>query len=47
MARFTTDSPHINRDGAPTQQARVEAWYKRMNRAPFPWLLPQAFCSQR
>ena len=28
MARFTTDSPHINRDGAPTQQARVEAWYK-------------------
>lgn len=27
MARFTTDSPHINRDGAPTQQARVEAWY--------------------
>lgn len=27
MARFTTDSPHINRNGAPTQQARVEAWY--------------------
>lgn len=21
--------------------------HKRMNRAPFPWLLPQAFCSQR
>lgn len=29
MAKFTTDSPHINRDGAPTQQARVEAWYKK------------------
>lgn len=28
MARFTSNSPHINRDGAPTQQARVEAWYK-------------------
>lgn len=27
MARFTTDSPHINRDGAPTQQKQVEAWY--------------------
>lgn len=21
--------------------------HKRMNRAPFPWLLPQALCSQR
>lgn len=28
MARFTTDSPHINRNGAPTQQKQVEAWYK-------------------
>lgn len=28
MARFTSNSPHINRDGAPTQQARVEAWYE-------------------
>lgn len=28
MARFTSNSQHINRDGAPTQQARVEAWYK-------------------
>ena len=28
MSGFTTDSPYINRDGAPTQQARVEAWYK-------------------
>ena len=28
MARFTSDSPHINRDGAPTQQKQVEAWYK-------------------
>lgn len=28
MARFTTDSPYINRNGAPTLQARVEAWYK-------------------
>lgn len=27
MARFTTDSPHINRNGAPTQQKQVEAWY--------------------
>lgn len=27
MARFTTDSPYINRDGAPTQQKQVEAWY--------------------
>ena len=27
MARFTTDSPHINRNGAPTLQARVEAWF--------------------
>lgn len=29
MARFTSDSPHINRDGAPTQQKQVEAWYKK------------------
>lgn len=28
MARFTSDSPNINRNGAPTLQARVEAWYK-------------------
>lgn len=28
MARFTTNSPYINRNGAPTLQARVEAWYK-------------------
>lgn len=28
MARFTTDSPYINRDGAPTQQKQVEAWYE-------------------
>lgn len=28
MARFTTDSPHINRNGAPTQQKQVEAWYE-------------------
>ena len=27
MARFTTDSPYINRNGAPTLQARVEAWF--------------------
>lgn len=27
MARFTTDSPYINRSGAPTQQKQVEAWY--------------------
>lgn len=27
MARFTTDSPYINRNGAPTQQKQVEAWY--------------------
>lgn len=33
MAKFTTDSPHINRDGAPTQQARVEAWYKSIRAA--------------
>lgn len=28
MAKFTNDSPNINRNGAPTLQARVEAWYK-------------------
>lgn len=28
MAKFTSNSPHINRDGAPTQQKQVEAWYK-------------------
>lgn len=28
MARFTSNSPHINRDGAPTQQKQVEAWYE-------------------
>lgn len=28
MARFTSDSPNINRNGAPTLQARVEAWYE-------------------
>lgn len=28
MARFTSDSPNINRAGAPTQQRQVEAWYK-------------------
>lgn len=28
MARFTSDSPNINRNGAPTLQARVEAWYR-------------------
>lgn len=27
MARFTSDSPNINRAGAPTLQARVEAWF--------------------
>lgn len=27
MAKFTTDSPYINRNGAPTLQARVEAWF--------------------
>lgn len=27
MARFTSDSPNINRNGAPTQQRKVEAWY--------------------
>lgn len=27
MARFTSNSPHINRNGAPTQQKQVEAWY--------------------
>lgn len=27
MARFTSDSPNINRAGAPTQQQQVEAWY--------------------
>ena len=27
MARFTSDSPNINRNGAPTQQKQVEAWY--------------------
>lgn len=28
MARFTSNSPHINRNGAPTQQKQVEAWYE-------------------
>lgn len=28
MARFTSNSPNINRAGAPTQQQQVEAWYK-------------------
>lgn len=28
MARFTSNSPYINRDGAPTQQKQVEAWYE-------------------
>lgn len=28
MAKFTSDSQNINRNGAPTLQARVEAWYK-------------------
>lgn len=27
MARFTSDSPNINRNGAPTQQQQVEAWF--------------------
>ena len=27
MAQFTSDSPNINRNGAPTQQRQVEAWY--------------------
>lgn len=27
MARFTSDSPNINRNGAPTLQTRVEAWF--------------------
>lgn len=27
MAKFTSDSPNINRAGAPTQQKQVEAWY--------------------
>lgn len=25
--QFTSDSPNINRNGAPTQQKQVEAWY--------------------
>ena len=28
MAKFTTGDPRINRGGAPTQQARVQAWYQ-------------------
>lgn len=27
MAQFTSNSPNINRNGAPTQQRQVEAWY--------------------
>lgn len=27
MAKFTSDDPRINRNGAPTLQARVEAWF--------------------
>jgi hypothetical protein len=27
MARFTEGDPRINRNGAPTQQARVEMWF--------------------
>jgi hypothetical protein len=29
MARFTSDSLNINRNGAPTQQQQVEVWYKK------------------
>lgn len=29
MAKFTTGDPRINRGGAPTQQARVQEWYKQ------------------
>ena len=29
MARFTSNSPNINRAGAPTQQQQVETWYKK------------------
>lgn len=28
MSQFTTGDPRINRMGAPTQQARVQAWYQ-------------------
>lgn len=28
MTRFTEGDPRINRTGAPTQQARVQAWYQ-------------------
>lgn len=28
MARFTENDPRINRNGAPTQQARVEQWFR-------------------
>ena len=28
MTRFTEGDPRINRAGAPTQQARVQAWYQ-------------------
>lgn len=27
MAKFTTNSPYINRNGAPTLQKQVEAWF--------------------
>lgn len=29
MTRFTAGDPRINRAGAPTQQARVQEWYKQ------------------
>lgn len=29
MAKFTTGDPRINRGGAPTQQARVQEWYRQ------------------
>lgn len=29
MAKFTADDPRINRKGAPTQQARVQEWYRQ------------------
>lgn len=29
MTRFTAGDPRINRGGAPTQQARVQEWYRQ------------------
>lgn len=29
MTRFTEGDPRINRGGAPTQQARVQEWYRQ------------------